>query len=591
MSTKQNIRCAIYTRKSSEEGLEQEFNSLHAQREASAAYIASQKHEGWQLVKTSYDDGGISGGTMERPALQQLLCDIKNQRIDVIVVYKVDRLTRSLADFARMVELFDAYNVSFVSVTQQFNTTSSMGRLTLNVLLSFAQFEREVTGERIRDKIAASKQKGMWMGGNVPLGYDVKERKLIISKAEADTVRHIFLHYLELGCVRLLKEDLDRRDIKSKIREKGTRRGGASLSRGALYNMLSNPIYIGQIRHKRICHPGQHEAIIEQALWDQVQQRLQNNGPVRQHRFRKTMPSLLLGKLFDESGDRLTPSHANKKGKRYRYYISQKLTTGTKAITETSSSDATTHSNTKTKLTSNGWRLPAQEIEQTVVQSAKRILQDHTAITSTLRESGIAIQHIPEVLKACNEICKKCDNRDKRNTIDSMDVTDAIMNLIERVELHQHGLRITLSLKPLVASRIKRRLEADLDSDTPTLTITQDITMQMKRRGIEMRLILNDGQSSPARHDPTLIKVIAKAHRWFDDLVSGRVTSIATIASKAGVSDGYVGNILPLAFLAPDIIDAIIAGHQPADLTAERLIKHTNLPADWNEQRRVLGSH
>src|ERR1700736_669492 len=275
-------RCAIYTRKSSEEGLEQEFNSLQAQSEACEAYIRSQRHEGWVLARTRYDDGGFSGGNIERPALQRLLADIQGGRIDIIVVYKVDRLTRSLADFARLVEIFDAQGVSFVSVTQQFNTTSSMGRLTLNVLLSFAQFEREVTGERIRDKMAASKKKGMWMGGFVPLGYEVCDRRIVIDEGEAETVRYIFRRYQELGCVRLLKEDLDRRGVVSKRRtsKSGIASGGHSFSRGALYALLANPIYVGEIRHKNLCHPGQHEAILDRAIWDRTQQQL------REHRVR-----------------------------------------------------------------------------------------------------------------------------------------------------------------------------------------------------------------------------------------------------------------------------------------------------------------
>src|ERR1700736_658372 len=245
-------RCAIYTRKSSEEGLEQEFNSLQAQSEACEAYIRSQRHEGWVSARTRYDDGGFSGGNIERPALQRMLADIQGGRIDIIVVYKVDRLTRSLADFARLVEIFDAQGVSFVSVTQQFNTTSSMGRLTLNVLLSFAQFEREVTGERIRDKIAASKKKGMWMGGNVPLGYDASERTLLINPAEAETVRRVFALYRELGCVRRVKQEADRLGLRTKcsMTTNGTERGGKPFSRGHLYTLLSNPIYTGRIAHK-----------------------------------------------------------------------------------------------------------------------------------------------------------------------------------------------------------------------------------------------------------------------------------------------------------------------------------------------------
>src|ERR1700745_3697877 len=269
-------RCAVYTRKSSEEGLEQEFNSLAAQREAREAYIRSQQHEGWVLAKTRYDDGGFSGGNLERPALRQLLTDIRAGRIDIVVVYKVDRLTRSLADFARLVEIFDAQSTSFVSVTQQFNTTSSMGRLTLNVLLSFAQFEREVTGERIRDKIAASKKKGMWMGGNVPLGYDASERTLVINPAEAETVRCIFALYRELGCVRRVKEEVDRLGLRTKLSTtaKGTERGGKPFSRGHLYTLLSNPIYTGHIAHKGELHPGQQPALIDDETWVAVREQL-----------------------------------------------------------------------------------------------------------------------------------------------------------------------------------------------------------------------------------------------------------------------------------------------------------------------------
>ena len=265
-------RCAIYTRKSSEEGLEQEFNSLQAQHEACSAFIRSQHHEGWVSGRTGYDDGGFSGGNLERPALQRLLADIAAGRVDVVVVYKVDRLTRSLADFARLVEIFDAQGVSFVSVTQQFNTTSSMGRLTLNVLLSFAQFEREVTGERIRDKIAASKKKGMWMGGIVPLGYDASERTLVINPAEAETVRHIFALYREFGCVRRVKEEADRLGLRTKrsTTAKGTERGGKPFSRGHLYHLLSNPIYTGQIAHGGQLYPGQHPALIEHETWTAV---------------------------------------------------------------------------------------------------------------------------------------------------------------------------------------------------------------------------------------------------------------------------------------------------------------------------------
>jgi site-specific DNA recombinase len=300
-------RCAIYTRKSSEEGLEQNFNSLHAQRQAREAYVKSQAGEGWRLIKTAYDDGGFSGATMDRPALKALVDHVKEKRIDVIVVYKVDRLTRSLADFAKIVEIFDAEGVSFVAVTQQFNTTTSMGRLTLNVLLSFAQFEREVTGERIRDKIAASKQKGMWMGGTVPLGYDLTDHRLVVNAAEAETVRLIFQLYLELKTLRRVRDELDRRSIVSKqwVSKGGVRHGGFRFRRGALYHLLANPMYVGEIRHKKVTYPGQHEPIIERAIWQRVQEMLNEKAaPPRGRSINKTT-GLLMGRLFDENGEPL----------------------------------------------------------------------------------------------------------------------------------------------------------------------------------------------------------------------------------------------------------------------------------------------
>jgi DNA invertase Pin-like site-specific DNA recombinase len=318
------IRCAIYTRKSTEEGLDQEFNSLDAQREACAAYILSQRHEGWTLVPEHYDDGGFTGGNMERPGLRQILADVKAGRVDVIVVYKVDRLTRALSDFAKIVDVLDAAGASFVSITQAFNTTTSMGRLTLNVLLSFAQFEREVISERVRDKIAASKRKGMWMGGNVPLGYDVRDRKLIVNEREARTVRHIFQRYIELGNVRQLIADLRHDDIRTKLHhaEDGTTRGGRPFTAGPLYHILSNRIYRGEVIHKGEVHAGEHEAIISDDLWDEVQNNLTANRVIRKHQSNASDPSLLAGMIHDGEGRRMTPSHASKNGVRYRYYVS-----------------------------------------------------------------------------------------------------------------------------------------------------------------------------------------------------------------------------------------------------------------------------
>ena len=349
---KPTLRCAIYTRVSTEHGLEQEFNSLDNQREASEAYVKSQSHEGWKLIRDRYDDGGYSGGSMERPALKALLDDVRARRVDVIVVYKVDRLTRSLADFAKLVELFDAHGVSFVSVTQSFNTTTSMGRLTLNVLLSFAQFEREVTGERIRDKIAASKKRGIWMGGVVPLGYRVQDRALRIVEEHAVLVRDLFRRYLEVGTVVCLQAVLNAANVRLPVRidGKGKTSGGGLISRGHLYKILSNPIYVGRLSHKKQVHEGQHVAIIDEPTWDRVQSELAAHGN-RRKTARQDSDALLAGKLFDDRGNAMSPSHATKGGKRWRYYVSQALLQGRK-------SDA-----------GSAPRVPAPEVEKRVVEA------------------------------------------------------------------------------------------------------------------------------------------------------------------------------------------------------------------------------
>jgi site-specific DNA recombinase len=316
------LRCAVYTRVSTENGLEQEFNSLDAQHDAAIAYIRSQAHEGWSLIHTRYDDGGYSGGSTDRPALQRLLADVTARRLDVIVVYKVDRLTRSLADFAKLVELFDAHGVSFVSVTQHFNTTTSMGRLTLNVLLSFAQFEREVTSERIRDKIAASKRKGLWVGGMVPLGYEVRDRKLVVVEEEAERVRTIFRSYLEIGSIGLLLPELRRRRIVTKLRRlrDGRSVGDIAFTRGPLAHLLRNRFYIGEVDYKGEVCPGEQPPIIDRDLYETVQRKLaeQRND---HHSSRRKSESPLTGRIFDDRGNRMTPSHARKAGLKYRYYV------------------------------------------------------------------------------------------------------------------------------------------------------------------------------------------------------------------------------------------------------------------------------
>lgn len=320
------VRCAIYTRKSTEHNLDLEFNSLHAQREACEAYIKSQLHEGWRLLPDQYDDGAFSGGTLDRPDLQRLLADIRARKVDIVVVYKVDRLTRSLTDFAKLVELFDANSVSFVSVTQAFNTTNSMGRLTLNVLLSFAQFEREVIAERVRDKVAASRRKGMWMGGGVPLGYINQDKKLMIVPAEAETVRWIFRGYLEAGSIGQLLQRMDQEGIRSRARDLGNAKTAVRMrfGPGSLYYLLRNRCYVGEVSHKGQIYPGDHEPIIDRELFEAVQARLKA-GAVERKLKRPAESYLLKGRLFDSAGNRMTPSHTVKKGVRYRYYVSQAI--------------------------------------------------------------------------------------------------------------------------------------------------------------------------------------------------------------------------------------------------------------------------
>jgi len=552
-----NRRCAIYTRKSSEEGLEQDFNSLHAQREACESYIKSQQGEGWRLVKTPYDDGGLSGATMNRPALQRLLSDIRERLIDVVVVYKVDRLTRSLADFAKMVEIFDAQGVSFVAVTQQFNTTTSMGRLTLNVLLSFAQFEREVTGERIRDKIAASKKKGMWMGGFVPLGYAVCDRRIVINEGEAETVRYIFQRYRELGCVRLLKEDLDRRGILSKRRTSrgGIESGGHLFSRGALYALLSNPIYVGEIRHKGVCHPGQHEAILDRAVWERTQEQLREHRVHSTSRDARVERSPLTGRLVDENGDGLTPSHARKGERKYRYYVSRNFPA---------------QGSTPLRV---GWRLPARELEERVATAVREMFDDQTLVLEAAQKTDIDSRHIDRVLHAAGTWSRRLQSE--------IEKTAALAALVDRVELKCDGMGVSIKL-PIAVAETSR---AQLLEEVP---IARSFPMQLKRRGVELRLIVGDHNRSAATVDLPLLKAVARAHRWFDEISTGGANSLAEIAAREGLAVRYVGRVIRLAFLAPDIVESIVQGRQPAGLTAEELTRHIELPLDWRSQKAAL---
>jgi DNA invertase Pin-like site-specific DNA recombinase len=588
------FRCAIYTRKSSEEGLEQDFNSLQAQREACEAYIASQKHEGWKVLRTAYDDGAYSGGTMERPALKQLLADIASGRIDVVVVYKVDRLTRALADFAKIVEIFDRHGTSFVSVTQQFNTTSSMGRLTLNVLLSFAQFEREVTGERIRDKIAASKKKGLWMGGFVPLGYRGSQRTLIIHEPEAKVVRTLFQLYHQLGSVLKVEAELQRRGIhRPPSTTMASKRiyGARPFMRGEIYKLLENPIYIGEIHHNGQRYAGQHPPIVDRKLWNAVRAKLTANAHDRHIGRGIAEPSLLAGVLHDDRGNRLTPTHTVKNGKRYRYYALQRRHAG-----------KTPPDNDETRASLPKWRIQASEIETIVVaQLAKRLADPHWLLKNAVERQTIAQRKA--IIAEGKTIAARLQS------LIGADLRAMLLSLVTRVILTDSGIRIDVDRSHVTGASKGRPLQArkQLKSnkqnhdhvhspESPRRTKTNEtikihVPIALGRRGLEIKLIISaPGEDQSSRKpDPVLVKLIANALRWWEDLMTGRYPTTRALAKAYGTDERYVARVLQLAFLAPSIVDAIMTGQQPIDLTAQRLMTLRNLPYGWNRQIADLG--
>jgi DNA invertase Pin-like site-specific DNA recombinase len=538
------IRCAIYTRKSSEDGLEQDFNSLDAQREACEAYVASQKHEGWELLPDRYDDGGISGGHLDRPSLQRLMQAVDEKRVDQIVVYKIDRLTRSLADFAKLVERLDQAEASFVSVTQSFNTATSMGRLTLNVLLSFAQFEREVTAERIRDKIAASKRKGLWMGGNVPLGYQADGRTLKIHEDEAATITTLYDLYLEHGIIREVKERAEELGLRSRRRTRRAGRvsGGKPFDRGHIHHILSNPIYAGRIRHKGKIFEGRHAAIIEPATWEQVQQMLVGEAQKARGTSRKAKQSLLAGKLFDETGDRLTPSHSRKNGKRLRYYISHRLVKD------------------RSQRHPDAWRLPAEQLEGLIADLLRDHLQRHDVTARLIRDLS------------ASEVAAKSER------MHAIGQTKQCLGLVERADLIPGTLTVRFN-----QGELARALDCDACRiNTDELVLTSQF--RMRRRGVELKLHLGD---APPEIDRTLVQNIVKAQRWMAMIIEG--IPFSEIAQAEGTSKRRVQDVVDLALLAPDILDAISIGQQPDDLTSDYLIK-SGVPASWAEQREQFAN-
>jgi DNA invertase Pin-like site-specific DNA recombinase len=518
------LRCAIYTRKSSEEGLDQDFNSLDAQREACEAYVSSQRGEGWLALANRYDDGGFSGGNMERPGLSRLLADIDAGRIDVVVVYKVDRLTRSLSDFARIVDRFDKRSVSFVSVTQAFNTTTSMGRLTLNVLLSFAQFEREVTGERIRDKIAASKAKGMWMGGNPPLGYLPHDRSLRVDPDEAITIRWIFERYLELGSVHALRQEMKARGIVSRRRTSAAGRstGGHPFSRGAVFHLLRNRVYVGEIVHGAKVWPGLHPPIVDRDVFDRVQAMLDQNATPRRERAKRSA-ALLTGLIRDGAGEPMSPVTARKGDAVYRYYVAAHLQQG------------------RPGRAGEGLlrRVAAAPVEQLVANALRELIGEPLAEWSALRE------------------------------------------LISAVHLHSDRAVLMLTL----AARARAIHDVPpVDDDGSTRLV---VPARLQTRG--GRSWLEAGQQQDRRRvDRTLVSGLRRAHRELAQVGINPAGHTRLWRDAEGIHDSYLKGLVRLAFLAPDIQQAIMEGRQPVGLTLQSL-RDGDIPLSWTAQRKALG--
>jgi DNA invertase Pin-like site-specific DNA recombinase len=546
------VRCAIYTRKSNEEGLSQDFNSLDAQFEACVAYIKSQASEGWTLVRERYDDGGISGGTLDRPGLKRLLSDIAVGHIDIVVVYKVDRLTRSLLDFAKLVEALDKAGTSFVSITQSFNTTTSMGRLTLNMLLSFAQFEREVTAERIRDKIAQSKARGMWMGGTPPIGYRPDGRSLAIVEEHAAVVRHIFGRYLELKNVRLLADELEEAGIRSPRRETSTGRsfGGCAFSRGQLYKMLSNELYIGRIPHAGRSHEAKHQPIIDRETWNAVQASLAAN--VNGSRAGAGQrPSLFAGKIIDDRGVPMVPVHACKGKVRYRYYVSRDL-----------------HHSGDT-ANAEGWRLPAREIEPLVCAQVAALVADPVELLARSGSDAPSPDEFNATVIRGRALADRLSGPRGQ-------AAKLLRALVAQVQIAPGKITIHIDSASL-AGRLQ----------LPSVTgpIQLEVPAALKRSGLAMRLISKRGEGAVPAVDRTLVKATLQGRTWWDELQSDTRLTVTDIAKREGITSPYVARIVRLAFLSPKTLKSIIQGKAPAHLTLKRLLASDAIPVLWDRVR------
>jgi DNA invertase Pin-like site-specific DNA recombinase len=538
------LRCAVYTRKSTEDGLEQEFNSLDAQREACEAYILSQRHEGWSLVPNHYDDGGFSGGTMQRPGLAALLADIDAGLVDVIVVYKVDRLTRSLADFAKIVERLDAKHASFVSVTQAFNTTTSMGRLTLNVLLSFAQFEREVTGERIRDKIAASKKKGLWMGGPVPLGYQVVERKLVPVPEEAERVRNIMRRYIASTSANQLIAQLELEGIRTKVQQRtsGPHKGGIPFKRGSLFHLLANPIYRGMIVHKGKVYDGEHDAIVDEDLWNAVQARLQEKAPPRNRKSNDPQEATLRGLLTDPEGRSMVPTYTKKGTRRYAYYETRK-------------------------------DMAANEGAPAPTRIAQSSLDRHiVSHLTTLMDDEHALRRLTNLQEASQLTASFDAARLRRLELEHPATRDdTVQSLIAGIAIGASSMRITINLGAL-GSQGEKPLDLPLHERKPF-------------REVKLRI---DSTAISTRTDRKLVSLIAEAMEARELVLASPELSLNQLSKREGRCRTQLGKLFRLSWLSPRIVEAIIDGRQPVRLDRRSLLE-ADLPTCWRAQERKLG--
>ena len=591
MSKKPIKRCAIYTRKSSEEGLELEYNSLHAQRDAGEAFIKSQKHEGWKVIKEHYDDGGISGGHMERPALQRMLSDLRARKIDVIVVYKVDRLSRSLADFAQMMKVLDDNKVSFVSVTQQFNTSSSMGRLTLNVLLSFAQFEREVTGERIRDKIALSKKKGRWTGGMPPLGYDAEGGRLKINVNEAKVVKKCFSLYLEsTGLIETVNK-LNEAGMRTKhfISAKGRVHESKHWIAKQLHRVLTQPIYYGMVQHKGKIFQGLHDAIIDIKMWEKTQQKLQDQQPDfqkqsadkggiehTQHPFK--------GYVFTDDGYALTPTFTCKtkktadgtlQKKRYRYYVSQK------AIGE-----GYTASKIKT--------INALLLEQTVQQMIAQTLPSLSDAVDLEQPSGEKLQ---DRLNRYTQYLSSLEVHEKQFRLIITDLSPKINVGLNQISIHikLNALNQLLSKEPDNKARSDHRgtssfiPNVEKEITTNEVVIQAEVTLKFSKGKTELvdshtGKVVSPSQITP---NPNLRHIIVQAEFWRQQIIENSTKPLSKIMKPYPVNPNYIRRLLNAAYLAPEIKKAIFQGTQPQALQVQDLIKRHSM--DWQIQKVDLG--